>query len=147
MCRYKNRPSEPPAGRKRRLSRATVLNLPLPQTVLVSKIKFLIYSIHLAEGIKCFTPMIMENEGNGASENASVLQHITRAGCLGTGHSAENMRKFPVVIFGARGPIPRTATITPCCACTQQHETQPVETVFQASLGTTKTGKPRQHIQ
>jgi hypothetical protein len=45
-CQYKNRPREPPAGRKRRLSGANVLNLPLPTVVLVAKIKFLIYPIH-----------------------------------------------------------------------------------------------------
>jgi hypothetical protein len=43
--RYKNRPSEPPADRKRRLFGATVLNLPLSSTVLVTKIKFPIYPI------------------------------------------------------------------------------------------------------
>jgi len=54
--------------------------------------------------------MTMENEVNRASETASGMQHITRAGCLGTGHSAENERRFPVVIGGASGAIPRTAT-------------------------------------
>ena len=44
--RYKNRPREPPASRKLRLSGATVLNLPLPSIVLVAKIKFLMYPIH-----------------------------------------------------------------------------------------------------
>ena len=44
--RYKNRPREPPASRKRRLSEATDLNLPLPTIVLVAKIKYLIYPIH-----------------------------------------------------------------------------------------------------
>jgi hypothetical protein len=74
------------------------------------------------------------------------MQHITRTGYLGTGQSAENERQFPVVIGGASGAIPRTATTRPCRGSTQQ-ETQPVETVSQARLGTTKTGKPHQHIQ
>jgi hypothetical protein len=88
----------------------------------------------------------MENEDNRASETASGMQHITRAECLGTGQSAENERQFPVVIGGASGAIPRTATTRPCRRSKQQ-ETQPVETVSQARLGTTKTGKPRQRIQ
>jgi len=91
--------------------------------------------------------MTMENEVNRASETASAMQYITRDGCLGTGHSAENERRFPVVISGASGAIPRTATTRPCRGSTQQQETQPVETVSQATLGNTKTGKPRQRIQ
>jgi hypothetical protein len=75
------------------------------------------------------------------------MQHITRAGCLGIGPSAENERQFPVVIGGARGAIPRMATTRPCRGSTQQQEIQPVETVFQAKLETTKTGQPRQSIQ
>jgi len=82
---------------------------------------------------------------NRASETASGMQHITRAGCLGTGQSAENERQFPVVIGGASGAIPRTATTRPCRGSTQQ-ETQQVETVSQAMLGTSKPGKPRQRI-
>jgi hypothetical protein len=74
------------------------------------------------------------------------MQHITHAGRLGTGQSAENEWQFPVVIGGASGAIPRTATTRPCRGSIQQ-ETQPVETVSQARLGTTKTGKPRQRIQ
>jgi hypothetical protein len=69
------------------------------------------------------------------------MQRITGAGCLGTGHSAENERRFPVVIGGASGAIPSTATTRTCHGCTQQQETQPVETVSQATLGTTETGK------
>ena len=91
--------------------------------------------------------MTMENEVNRAPETASGMQHITRAGFLGTGHSAENKRRFPVVIGGANGAIPRTATTRPCCGSTQLQETKPVKTVTQATLGTTKTGKPRQRIQ
>ena len=45
--------------------------------------------------------MTMENEVNRASGTASGMQHITRAGCLGTGHLVENERRFPVVIGGA----------------------------------------------
>jgi methyl coenzyme M reductase subunit C len=91
--------------------------------------------------------MMTEKEDNRASETASGMQHITRAGCLGTGQSAENERQFPVVIGGASGAIPHTATTRPCRGSTQQQETQPVETVSQARLGTTKTGKPHQRIQ
>ena len=54
--------------------------------------------------------MIMEKEDNRASETASGMQHITHAGRLGTGQSAENEWQFPVVIGGASGAIPRTAT-------------------------------------
>ena len=74
-------------------------------------------------------------------------KHITCARCLGTGHSAENERWFPVVIGGASGAIPHTATTRPCRRSTQQQETEPVETVSQATLGTTKTGKTHQRIQ
>ena len=88
----------------------------------------------------------MENEDIRSSETASGMQHITRAGCLGTGQSAENEQNFPVVIGGASGAIPRTAT-TRCCRGSTQQETQPVETVSKAILGTTKTGKRRQRIQ
>jgi len=52
-----------------------------------------------------------------------------------------------VVIGGAIGAIPRTATTRACCGSTQQQETKSVETVSQATLGTTKTGKPRQRVQ
>jgi hypothetical protein len=88
----------------------------------------------------------MENEVNQASGTVSGMQHITRTGCLGTGQSAENERQFPVVIGEASGAIPHTATTRPCRGSAQQ-ETHPVETVSQAKLRTTKTGKPRQHIQ
>ena len=88
--------------------------------------------------------MTKENEVNRASETASGMQHITRAGCMGSGHSAVNERRFPVVIGGASGAIPRTATTKPCRGSTQQQETQPVET---ATLGTTETGKPHQRTQ
>jgi len=91
--------------------------------------------------------MIMENEVNRSSGTVSGMQRITRAGCLGTEHSAENERRFPVVIGGASGVIPRTATTRPCRGTTQQEETQPVETVSQATLGTIKIRKPRQRIQ
>jgi hypothetical protein len=89
----------------------------------------------------------MEKAVSRVSGTDSGMQHITRSGCLGTGHSAENERRYPVVIGGASGTIPRTATTRPCHGSTQQQETQPVETVSQATLGTTKTGKPRQRIQ
>jgi len=79
--------------------------------------------------------MIMENKVNRALGTASGMQHITRAGCLGTGHSAENERRFPVVTGGANGAIPHTATTRPRRGSTQQQQTQPVE-----------TGKPRQRI-
>jgi hypothetical protein len=72
------------------------------------------------------------------------MQHITRAGCLGTGLSVKNKRQYPVGIGGASGAIPLTATTRPCRGSTQQQETLPVETVSQARIGTTKTGKPRQ---
>ena len=52
-----------------------------------------------------------------------------------------------MVIGGASGAIPRKAITRPCRGSTQQQETQPVETVSQATLGTTKTGKPRQRTQ
>jgi len=91
----------------------------------------------------------MKNEVNRISGTALGMQLITGDGFLGTGHSAENERRFPVVIGGASGAIPRTATATtrPCRGSTQQQETQTYETVSQATLGTTKTGKPRQRIQ
>jgi len=41
-----NIPMESPAGRKRRLFGATVLNLPLPSTFLVTKTKSPTYPIH-----------------------------------------------------------------------------------------------------
>ena len=90
--------------------------------------------------------MIMENEVNRASGSAAGMQHITRAGCLGTGHSVENERRFPVVIGGASGAIPRMAVTGPCRGSTQQQETQPAENVSQVTLGTTKTGKTCQRI-
>jgi len=72
---------------------ATVLNLLLPSTFLVTKIKSPTYPIHQPGT----TPMIMEKEVNRASGTASGMQHITDAGCLGTGHSAkravQKMRK------------------------------------------------------
>jgi len=91
--------------------------------------------------------MIMENEVNRALGTASGMQHITRAGCLGTGQSAENKRQSPMVIGGASGAIPCMATARPSHESTKQQVTQPVEVVSQAMLGTTKTGKPCQHIQ
>ena len=103
---YKNRPRESPASRNRRIFGTTVLNLPLTSTFLVTKIKPQpTPSINVAEGIKCATPMTMENVVNRASGTASGMQHITRAGCLGNGHSAENERWFPVVIGGASGSL------------------------------------------
>jgi hypothetical protein len=75
------------------------------------------------------------------------MQHIDRVDCLGTGHSAENERQVPVVIGKASGAIPRTATTRSCRGSTQQQKTQPVKTVSQAVLETTKTGKSRQRIQ
>jgi hypothetical protein len=89
----------------------------------------------------------MDNKLNRASGTASGMQHITHAGYFGTGQSAENEQQFPVVIGEASGAIPRTATTRLCRGSTQQQETQPVETVSQAMLGTTKTGKPRQRVQ
>ena len=59
--------------------------------------------------------MIMENEVNRALGTASGMQHITRAGCLGTGHSAENEQWFPMVIGGANGTIPRIYYYYCCC--------------------------------
>ena len=103
--------------------------------------------MNLAEGIKCTTPMTMENEVNRASGTASGMQHITHTGYLGTGQSAENVRQVPVVIGEASGTTPHMTTTRPCHGSTQQPETQPVETVSQAMLGTTKTGKPNQRIQ
>jgi len=52
-----------------------------------------------------------------------------------------------MVIGGASGAIPRTATTRPSRGSTQQQVTQPVEAVSQTLLGTTKTGKPHQRIQ
>jgi hypothetical protein len=86
----------------------------------------------------------MENEVTRAPGTASGMQHITCAGCLGTGQLRENVRPSPVVIGGASGTIPCTATTRPSLGSTQQQVTQPVS---QARVGTTKTGKPRQHIQ
>jgi len=68
------------------------------------------------------------------------MQYITGDGCLGTGHSAENERRFPVVIGAASGAIPLTATTRPCRGSTQLQGTQPDETVSQAMLKTIKTG-------
>jgi len=51
------------------------------------------------------------------------------------------------VIGGARGAMPRTDTTRPCRESTQQQETQAVENISQARLGTTKTGKPRQRMK
>ena len=89
----------------------------------------------------------MKIEDSQALEPASGMQHNTRAGCLGTGHSAKNKRQFPVVIGGASGAIPHTTTTRPCHGSTQQQETQAVENISQARLGTTKTGKPRQRMK
>jgi hypothetical protein len=47
----------------------------------------------------------------------------------------------------ASGAFPRRATKRPRRGSTQQEETQLVEIVSQATLGITKTGKPRQRIQ
>jgi len=89
----------------------------------------------------------MENDVNRASGTSSGTQHITRAGCLGTELSAENVRRFPVVVREVSGAIPRMANTRPCRGSTQQQQTQPAENVSQATLGTTKIGKPRQRIQ
>jgi len=62
----------------------------------------------------------MENEVNRASGAATGMHHITRVERLGTGHSAENERQFAVVIGGASGAIPRTATTRPCRGSAQQ---------------------------
>jgi hypothetical protein len=91
--------------------------------------------------------MRLEKEVSRASETASGMQYITRAECLGTGQSAENKRQVPVETGEASGAIPRRATTGPRRGSAQQQETQPVETVSQAMLGTTNTGKPRQRIQ
>jgi hypothetical protein len=66
---------------------------------------------------------------------------------MGTGHSVQNERQVHVEIGEASGATPRMATTRPCRGSTQQQETQPVKSVSQAMLGTTKTGKPRQCIQ
>jgi hypothetical protein len=89
----------------------------------------------------------MEKDVNRALETASGMQYITRAECLGTGQSAENKRHVPVETGEESGTIPCRATTQPRYGSTQQQETQPVETVSQAMLGTTKTGKPHQRIQ
>jgi hypothetical protein len=47
----------------------------------------------------------------------------------------------------ATSAIPCRATTRPRHGSTQQQETQAIETVSQAMLGTTKTGKPYQRIQ
>jgi hypothetical protein len=47
----------------------------------------------------------------------------------------------------ASGAIPSRATTRSRYGSTLQQETQPVETLSQAMLGTTKTGKPRQRLQ
>jgi hypothetical protein len=52
-----------------------------------------------------------------------------------------------MVIGETSGAIPHMATTRPCHGSTQQQENQPIETVSQAMLGTTKTGKPRLHIR
>ena len=97
--------------------------------------------------MKCTAPTMMENEANRASGASSGMQHITRAGCLGTGHSAENEGRFPVVVGGVSGAIPPMANTRPCRGSTQQQENQPVETVSQAALGRTKIARARQSIQ
>ena len=51
------------------------------------------------------------------------------------------------MIAGSSGAIPCTATTRLCHGSTQQQETQPVEIVSQARLGTTKTGKSLQLMQ
>jgi len=89
----------------------------------------------------------MENEVNRASGTSSGMQRITRAGCLGTGHSEENEPPFPVVVGGVSGAIRLMANTRRCCGSTQQQETQSLQTVSQATIRTTKTGKPRQHIK
>jgi hypothetical protein len=91
--------------------------------------------------------MRMEKEVSQASETASGMRYITRAECLGTGQSAENKRQVPVETGEASGAIPYRTTTRPRRGSTQQQETQPVQTVSQAMLGTTKTGKPHQRIQ
>ena len=52
-----------------------------------------------------------------------------------------------MVVGGVSGAIRPMAHTRRCRGSTQQQQTQPVETVSQATLGTTKTGKPRQRIQ
>jgi hypothetical protein len=91
--------------------------------------------------------MRMEKEVNRASETASGMLCITHIECLGTGQSAENKREVSVETGEASGAIPCRATTRSRYGSTQQQETEPVETVSQAMLGTTKTGKPRQCIQ
>ena len=75
------------------------------------------------------------------------MQHITRAGSLETGHSAENERRFPVGVGGVSGAIPRMANTRPCRGSTQQQETQPLQTVSQAMFGKNEIGKSRQRIK
>jgi hypothetical protein len=91
--------------------------------------------------------MRMEKEVSRALETASGMKYITCTECLGTGQSAENKRQVPVETGEASGAILHRDTTRPRCGSTQQQETQPVETVSQAMLGTTKTGKPYQHLQ
>ena len=65
----------------------------------------------------------MQNEVNRASGTSSGMQHITRAGSLETGHSAENERRFPVGVGGVSGAILRMANTRHCRGSTQQQET------------------------
>jgi hypothetical protein len=51
------------------------------------------------------------------------------------------------VIAGSSGAIRCASTTKLCHGSTQQQETQPVETISEARLGTTKTGKPLRRMQ
>jgi hypothetical protein len=90
----------------------------------------------------------MENTENSlASETASGMQNITRAGRWRTGRQVTNQQQVLVVTGGASGANPRTPT-TRRKGSTQQPTTQPDESVSaEFAQQTTKTGKPRQRIK
>jgi hypothetical protein len=88
----------------------------------------------------------VETENSLASETASGMQYITRAGRLRTGRQVTNQHVL-VVTGGASGANPRTTT-TRRTGSTQQPTTQPDESVSaEFAQQTTKTGKPRKRIK
>jgi hypothetical protein len=88
----------------------------------------------------------IETENSLASETASGMRHITRAGRLRTGRQVTNQHVL-VVTGGAGGANQRTTT-TRRTGPTQQPTTQPDESVSaQFAQQTTKTGKPKQRIK
>jgi hypothetical protein len=89
----------------------------------------------------------METENSLASETASGMQYITRAGRLRTGRLVTNQQQILVVTGGTSGANPRTTT-TRRTGSTQQPTTQPDESVSaELAQQTTTTGKPRQRIK